>query len=94
MRLSVRQRLRLEYVLALAFIGEERLTEALDHLEAAADMADFLDDRDAGTTIGYRTGLAYHYMSEFALARSLYGDSLAILRSREADTGSANATQK
>jgi tetratricopeptide (TPR) repeat protein len=92
--LSVRQRLHLEYALAQAFAGDGDLKEALIHLEEAADMADFLDDRDAGATIGHAAGLTYHYLSEFALARSFYGDSLALLRSLETDTGPANATRE
>jgi hypothetical protein len=89
-RLSVRQRLRLEYVLAQAFTGEDGLTQALDHLEEAADMAEFLDEPVAGATIGSLAGKNYHYLSEFAIARDLYTDSVELLHSHETRNGSAD----
>ncbi len=86
-RLSIHQRLRLEFVLAQAHFGENDLTQALDHLETAADIADFLDEPGTAATIGYEAGKTYHYQSEFVIARDCYRDALELQQKLETHTG-------
>ncbi|HEV8192343.1 MAG TPA: hypothetical protein VGP82_12820, partial [Ktedonobacterales bacterium] len=93
-RLSVHQRLQLEFVLAQAFAGENDLTQALDHLEASADIADFLDEPGTAATIGYEAGRAYHSLSEFTIARDCYRDALTLQRSLETHAGPADAARE
>lgn len=92
--LSIRQRLLSEYVLGLAHHTDGDLTQALTHLETAADIADFLEDDNAKAAIGYRAALIYHYLSEFALARSLYNDSLTILQAVEPTRDGVNTAKE
>lgn len=82
-RLPACQRLRLEYSLAQINYQENNFSKALDHLEAATELADNLDDHDASAALVYKAALVYHYMSEFDTARGLYINVLEHLRSSE-----------
>lgn len=88
--LSIHQRLWLEFVLAQAFFGENDLELALDHLEEAADIVDFLNEPGAAATIGYEAGKTYHYQSKFASARDCFRYALELEHRLETRAGPAH----
>lgn len=93
-RLPPYQRLRLEYCLAQAHYKENDFSLALEHLEAAAEIADQLDDHNASAALGYKAALIYQYMSEFGTARSLCIDVLEVLHTAESATDPEFAAKK
>jgi hypothetical protein len=89
--MSVRQRLHVEYVLAQAYSGEHAYPQALDRLDAAAEMALFLHDLAAFAEVSFLAGAVCHQLVAFVDARGYYLDALAALRSLDQGTGPVDA---
>lgn len=85
--MSIRQRMRVEYVLAQAYAGEQALTQALTSLIDAQDMASLMQDASASILLSFLAGAICHWHTQFIEARARYETALRTLRSLEADTG-------
>lgn len=85
--MSLRQRMRIEYVLAQAYTGENALPQALACLHDAQEIASLLQDTRASILLSFLMGAVCHWSTQFLDARSHYQTALRALRSLEDDTG-------
>lgn len=85
--MSLRQRMRIEYVLAQAYTGENALSQALACLHDAQEMATLLQDARASILLSFLMGAVCHWRTQFLDARSHYQTALRTLRALEDDTG-------
>ena len=77
--MSVRQRLHLEYALALAYCGDDSLPYALERLATAREIASFLKDGMALAKLSYLAGASLTHLTEMAAARDRLADALDAL---------------
>lgn len=85
--MSLRQRMRIEYVLAQVYTGENALPQALACLHDAQEMATLLQDARASVLLSFLMGAVCHWSTQFRDARLHYHAALRVLRSLEDDTG-------
>lgn len=85
LEMCAEQRLRLEYALALAYAGENAISQALDAVERALDVTDDLSDEVAPIELGYLAGALSHAVNEQEQAYDLYRIALDALQALARD---------